>query len=186
MDVLIYLIQNTLPVMIPLLLVALGGMFSERSGVINLGIEGMMTIGAFVAAAVGLVAHNGWIAFLAGGIAGVRNNTIAATLTGCVNYGNVAGSTTGNGGILGLSESAATSTVANCVSIQLFNCKSPMEILAFFASYGFYEPYEGKKNSPVDSPSSLIPSAINSFCTTHSPTTPYFAVKESPFFASGV
>ena len=48
MDILIYIIQNALPVMIPLLLVALGGMFSERSGVINIALEGIMLIGAFI------------------------------------------------------------------------------------------------------------------------------------------
>ena len=47
MDILIYIIQNSLPVMIPLLLVALGGMFSERSGVINIALEGIMLAGAF-------------------------------------------------------------------------------------------------------------------------------------------
>lgn len=48
MDILVYIIQNALPIMIPLLLVALGGMFSERSGVINIALEGIMLAGAFI------------------------------------------------------------------------------------------------------------------------------------------
>lgn len=64
------LINATMTYTPPLLLAALGSCFSERSGVINIGIEGMMTIGAFVGAATALACGNPWLAFLVGGIAG--------------------------------------------------------------------------------------------------------------------
>lgn len=49
---------------------ALSGMISEKSGVTNIGIEGMMAIGAFTGAAVGHLTQNPYIGFLAGGLAG--------------------------------------------------------------------------------------------------------------------
>ncbi len=42
-----FIFQQTMFFTIPLLIVALGGMFSERSGIINIALEGIMIIGAF-------------------------------------------------------------------------------------------------------------------------------------------
>jgi len=47
MNIIYFLAQQTMFFSIPLLIVALGGMFSERSGVINIALEGIMIMGAF-------------------------------------------------------------------------------------------------------------------------------------------
>lgn len=47
MNVLFSVFQQTMFFTIPLLIVALGGMFSERSGIINIALEGIMIMGAF-------------------------------------------------------------------------------------------------------------------------------------------
>ncbi len=54
----------------PLIFAALGGLFSERSGVINIALEGLMLAGAFTAAVVTLQTHNPYFGFVAGLIAG--------------------------------------------------------------------------------------------------------------------
>lgn len=78
------LINATLIATPPLLLAALGSCFSERSGVVNIGIEGMMTIGAFMGAVVALVTGNGWIGFLCGGLAGAVLGIIHAVV--CIQF----------------------------------------------------------------------------------------------------
>jgi len=50
----------------PIGLAALSGLYSERSGVVNIGIEGMMLIGAFVAAVFASVTGNQFVGILAG------------------------------------------------------------------------------------------------------------------------
>ena len=78
------LINATMTYTPPLLLAALGSCFSERSGVVNIGIEGMMTIGAFVGAAMALTCGNPWIAFLVGGLAGALFGLLHAMA--CVSF----------------------------------------------------------------------------------------------------
>lgn len=48
MKTIYFIAQQTMFFAIPLLIVALGGMFSERSGIINIALEGIMVMGAFI------------------------------------------------------------------------------------------------------------------------------------------
>lgn len=70
---------------VPILLASLGEVFSERAGLVNIGLEGIMAVGAFVAFAVGKVTGNLWLGLLAGMAAGVLINMIYAfcTITLC-------------------------------------------------------------------------------------------------------
>lgn len=65
-----WLIKVTLQMSTPLVLTALGGMYSERTGVVNIGLEGMMLIGAFSAVAATYFSDNPWFGLLVAVIAG--------------------------------------------------------------------------------------------------------------------
>ena len=70
LDSLGFILGTTLMYSTPLIYTALGGVISENSGVVNIGLEGMMTIGALIGATVGFYSGNPWLAFFMAGLSG--------------------------------------------------------------------------------------------------------------------
>lgn len=64
------LISNTIMYSTPLVFGAMGGLMSEKSGVTNIGLEGMMTVGAATGVCVAYTSGNPWLGFFVAGLAG--------------------------------------------------------------------------------------------------------------------
>ncbi len=77
----ISVLQTMLASATPVILGALGGVVSERAGVVNIAIEGMMLTAAFASAAVMVTAGNLWLAIPAGIVAGAAVGVFLAVLT---------------------------------------------------------------------------------------------------------
>ncbi|MGQ9746661.1 MAG: ABC transporter permease, partial [Candidatus Caldatribacteriaceae bacterium] len=75
------LFQAMLRMSMPVLFAALGGMFSERAGVVNIGLEGIMLDSAFFAVFAHSLSGNPWIGFLAVVLSGRGLGGIMALLT---------------------------------------------------------------------------------------------------------
>lgn len=63
---LIQVLDSTVRMATPLLLACLAGLFSERAGIFDIGLEGKMLIAAFFSAAVAAVTGNVWLGLLSG------------------------------------------------------------------------------------------------------------------------
>jgi len=82
----ITLLSTTSRVSVPLIFASLGGLLSERSGVLNLGVEGMMLVGACLAALGSHFSGSPWIGLLAalaaGAVMGLIHSYISVTWQG--------------------------------------------------------------------------------------------------------
>ncbi|MEM9732426.1 MAG: ABC transporter permease [Pseudomonadota bacterium] len=66
METILQLLDLTIRSAVPLLLACLAGLYSERSGIVDIGLEGKMLGGAFAAAAAAAVTGSAWVGLLAG------------------------------------------------------------------------------------------------------------------------
>ncbi|MCG8640476.1 MAG: ABC transporter permease [Desulfobacterales bacterium] len=79
-----FIIGTTLMYSTPLIFTSLGGVITERSGVVNIGLEGMMYFGAFTGAAAAWFYQDPWIGLLAAGLGGALLGLIHAIA--CVSF----------------------------------------------------------------------------------------------------
>lgn len=86
-NMLALIVSSTLIYSAPLIYTALGGVFSERSGIVNVGLEGIMVIGAFSSVVINLKlagtfgSWTPWVATLMGGFCGLLFALIHAAAT---------------------------------------------------------------------------------------------------------
>src|SRR6185503_4683643 len=63
---------------IPIMLAALGGLWSERSGVVNIGLEGQMILGTWFGAYFAWQSHSAWMLIVGGIVGGVIGGILHA------------------------------------------------------------------------------------------------------------
>lgn len=63
---LLQVLDSTVRLAVPLLLACLAGLYSERAGIFDIGLEGKMLVAAFLSAGVAYVSGNMWLGLLAG------------------------------------------------------------------------------------------------------------------------
>lgn len=76
MDILIAFLESTLRVSVPLLFAAYGGLISERAGLANVALEGLLLMSAFTGAATVALTQNPWLGLGAGILAGALGGLI--------------------------------------------------------------------------------------------------------------
>lgn len=82
------LILATVRMAIPLLLITLAELYSERAGMVNIGLEGLATVGALAGFMMTFLTGSTWLGILGGALAGIIINMIYAyaTVSLCANH----------------------------------------------------------------------------------------------------
>lgn len=129
------IVSSTLVYSAPLIFTALGGVFSERSGVVNVGLEGIMVMGAFSAIVFNLFFTQGgqswgpWLGLLVAGLVGVVFALIHAVATVYLRADHVI-----SGTVLNL----VAPSLAVFLTRVLFDNKGQTDIIKnFFGKYNF-------------------------------------------------
>ena len=81
------LLLATIRMAIPLILIGIAELYSERAGMVNIGLEGLAAIGSLVGFLMCYITGSAWVGILAGAVAGILVNMIYAfaTVTLCAN-----------------------------------------------------------------------------------------------------
>ncbi|WP_028649717.1 ABC transporter permease [Nocardiopsis sp. CNT312] len=74
-------VRTTIAFAVPIGLAALGGLWAERSGIINIGLEGMMILGTWFGAYFAWSFDSPWIGLLAGVVGGMLGGLVHAVAT---------------------------------------------------------------------------------------------------------
>ncbi len=82
------LLLATIRMAVPLIFIATAELYSERAGMVNIGLEGLAAIGSLVGFLMCFITGSAWIGILCGAIAGILVNMIYAfaTVTLCANH----------------------------------------------------------------------------------------------------
>lgn len=75
------LLLATVRMAVPLLFIALAELYSERAGMVNIGLEGLASIGSLVGFLVCFITGSTWLGILCGALAGIAVNMIYAVAT---------------------------------------------------------------------------------------------------------
>ncbi|MFZ2258377.1 MAG: ABC transporter permease [Clostridiaceae bacterium] len=81
MPFLVAFIAATLRISTPLILTSMGGVINEKAGVTNIGLEGIMIMGAFFAVVGSEYTNNAWIGLIVGILGGIVTSAIHAFLS---------------------------------------------------------------------------------------------------------